>query len=106
MTVPAVANSVSGGNFMQGVGGILAVPLTQRYGRLPVLFWSQALTAVVVLAAALCPNYAGFVVCRTLQGLFNTAPQVIGLSMIHDMFFFHETARKIGIWVRSRFETE
>ena len=33
MTVPAVADSVSGANFMQGVGGVLAVPLTQRFGR-------------------------------------------------------------------------
>lgn len=33
MAVPAVAASVSGANFMQGVGGIIAVPLTQRYGR-------------------------------------------------------------------------
>lgn len=98
MTVPAVANSVSGANFMQGVGGVLAVPLTQRYGRLPVLFWSQAITAILVLAAALSPSYAGFAACRTLQGFFNTAPQVIGLSIIHDTFFFHEVARKIGIW--------
>lgn len=33
-----------------------------------------------------------------MQGLFNTAPQIIGLSIIHDMFFFHERARKINLW--------
>jgi hypothetical protein len=33
MPVPSVANSVSGGVFMQGIGGLVAVPLTQRYGR-------------------------------------------------------------------------
>ena len=33
MTVPAVAQSVSPGIFMQGPGGLLAVPLCQRYGR-------------------------------------------------------------------------
>ena len=33
MSVSAVANSVSGANFLQGVGGVLAVPITQRYGR-------------------------------------------------------------------------
>lgn len=33
MTIPAVANSISGGIFMQGPGGLLAVPLCQRYGR-------------------------------------------------------------------------
>jgi MFS family permease len=35
---------------------------------------------------------------RTLEGFFGAAPQVIGLSMIHDMFFFHERTRKINIW--------
>jgi hypothetical protein len=33
MTIPAVANSISGGYFMQGIGGILAVPIAQVYGR-------------------------------------------------------------------------
>lgn len=38
---------------------------------------------------------------RTLQGFFGAAPQVIGLSIIHDMFFFHERARKVNIWAAS-----
>lgn len=38
---------------------------------------------------------------RTLQGFFGAAPQVIGMSIIHDMFFFHERARKINIWAFS-----
>ncbi len=33
MSVPAVAASVSGGIFLQGPGGVMAVPLVQRYGR-------------------------------------------------------------------------
>jgi MFS family permease len=85
MSVHEVAASVSGGIFLQGPGGLLAVPLIQRFGRLPVLFWSQLLTALVVMAAALSPNYATFTAFRTLQGFVNTAPQVIGLSMVHDL---------------------
>ena len=98
MSVPDVANSISGAIFMQGPGGLLAVPLVQRYGRLPVLFWSQFLTLVCSIGAYGAKNYAGFTACRTLQGFFGAPPQVIGLSMIHDMFFFHERARKINIW--------
>lgn len=85
MSIPAVGESLSGGIFMQGPGGLLAVPLIQRYGRLPVLFWSQFLSAIVVMAAAVSPNYASFTAFRTLQGFVNTAPQVIGLSMVHDL---------------------
>ena len=101
MSVPDVANSISGAIFMQGPGGLLAVPLVQRYGRLPVLFWSQFLTLVCTIGAYGAKSYAGFTACRTLQGFFGAPPQVIGLSMIHDMFFFHERARKINIWAFS-----
>lgn len=86
MSIPAVANSVNGALFLQGPGGILAVPLIQRFGRLPVLFYSQILCAIWVMAAALAPGYASFTAFRTLQGFFNTAPQVVGLSFIHDMY--------------------
>jgi hypothetical protein len=33
MTPNAVGSSLSGGVFLQGAGGLFAVPLTQRYGR-------------------------------------------------------------------------
>jgi hypothetical protein len=33
MSIPDVARSTSGGIFLQGPGGVLAVPLIQRYGR-------------------------------------------------------------------------
>ena len=85
MSIPEVGESLSGGIFMQGPGGLLAVPLIQRFGRLPVLFWSQFLSAIVVMAAAVSPDYASFTAFRTLQGFVNTAPQVIGLSMVHDL---------------------
>lgn len=33
MAIPDVARSVSGGIFLQGPGGVIAVPFVQRYGR-------------------------------------------------------------------------
>ena len=62
------------------------------------LFWCQLLTLVCSIGATYASSYAGFTACRTLQGFFGAPPQVIGLSMIHDLFFFHERARKINIW--------
>ncbi|KAF1989245.1 MFS general substrate transporter [Aulographum hederae CBS 113979] len=98
MIPPEIAHSISPAIFMQGPGGLLAVPLAQRFGRLPVLFWSQLLTLVFTIGATFCTDYASFTACRTLQGFFGAPPQVIGLSIIHDMFYFHERARKINIW--------
>jgi MFS family permease len=67
---------------------IIYISLLTR-NRLPVLFWSQALALIMIIAATFSPSYASFTAFRALQGFFGTAPQVIGLTMIHDIFFFH-----------------
>ncbi|KAK3049184.1 hypothetical protein LTR09_009603 [Extremus antarcticus] len=96
ISIPATAKSITGPLFLQGVGGIFAVPLIQRIGRLPVLFYSQFICAFMVLGAALSPNYATFTAFRCLQGFFNTAQQVVGLGFV---FCFHERVKRINIWV-------
>jgi MFS family permease len=80
---------------------LLSIFLAKQCTRLPVLFWSQVLTLICIIIVTTAPNYACFTAFRTLQGFVNTAPQVIGLSIIHDMFFLHERARKINLWVFS-----
>src|SRR5438046_3078452 len=72
---------------MLGVGGLIAVPFTQRYGRLPVLWWAMFMSLWMTLFATPAPSNVSFIVARCLQGLFTTAPQCIGLSFIHDMYF-------------------
>ncbi|KAK4949914.1 hypothetical protein LTR10_011756 [Elasticomyces elasticus] len=81
--------NLSGDIFMLGAGGVLAVPLTRWLGRLPIFFWSMLGGFAMTIFAAAAPTWISFIVARCLQGLFITAPQVVGLSMIHDMFFFH-----------------
>ena len=71
---------------MLGAGGLIAVPFTQRFGRLPVLFWAMFMTLFMTLFATLAQNNVAFIAARCLQGLFSTAPQCIGLSFIHDMW--------------------
>lgn len=65
------------------------------------LFWSQLCSLAFTIGATFAPQYASFTAFRALQGFFGAAPQVIGLSIIHDMFFFDERARKINIWAMS-----
>jgi MFS family permease len=81
--------NLSGNIFMLAVGGVLTVPLTRWIGRLPVVFWSMLLGFCMTIFAVEAPGWISYIVARCLQGLFITAPQVVGLSMIHDMFFFH-----------------
>jgi len=50
------------------------------------------------LGCCLTTSFKTFYGLRALMGFTLTACQVIGLSFIKDMFFFHEHARKIGLW--------
>lgn len=52
----------------------------------------------MVLGATLSTDFATFTVFRSLQGLFGTVPQVIGLPIIHDMYSPEEWPRMINIW--------
>lgn len=52
----------------------------------------------MVLGATLSNDYSTFTVFRSLQGLFGTVPQVIGLPIIHDMYSPEQWPRMINIW--------
>lgn len=41
---------------------------------------------LMVLGATLSNDWSTFTTFRSLQGLFGTVPQVIGLPIIHDMY--------------------
>ncbi|KAJ6536166.1 MFS general substrate transporter [Mycena capillaripes] len=84
--------------FLIGWGGLFAVILIRRYGRLPILFWSQVLGLSFMLGATIAPNLNTFTAMRCLAGFFASAPQVTGLYVVTDMYPFHLQARKLNIW--------
>ncbi|KAF5380010.1 hypothetical protein D9615_006164 [Tricholomella constricta] len=77
--------------FLLGWGGIFAVMLMRRYGRLPILFWSQLLALGFLVGATFAPTLKTFTAMRT-------APQVTGLYVVTDMYPFHLQARKLNVW--------
>ncbi|KAF2205365.1 MFS general substrate transporter [Delitschia confertaspora ATCC 74209] len=97
---PAKVNQSGNLNvLMLGIGGLLWIPLASCWGRAPILFWSTLTGTFFTLACALAPNFDTYYSFRALMGLTLTAFQVVGLSCVKDMFYFHEHARKIGLWV-------
>lgn len=96
---PNVVNYTGNLNvLMIALGGLFWIPPIYFWGRLPVLFWTQLSGSLFTLGCAVTTSYNSFYALRALQGFTLTAGQTIGLSFIKDMFFFHEHARKIGIW--------
>ncbi|RDB18688.1 Efflux pump rdc3 [Hypsizygus marmoreus] len=84
--------------FLLGWGGIFAVMLMRRLGRLPVLFWTQLLSLGFLIGATFAPTLKTFTAMRCLTAFFGTAPQVTGLYVVTDMYPFHLQARKLNIW--------
>ncbi|KAF7341173.1 Efflux pump rdc3 [Mycena venus] len=84
--------------FLVGWGGLFAVILIRRYGRLPILFWSQVLGLLFMLGLTIAPNLNTFTAMRCLAGFFSSAPQVTGLYVVTDMYPFHLQARKLNVW--------
>ncbi|GAA5826175.1 hypothetical protein JCM11251_007194 [Rhodosporidiobolus azoricus] len=84
--------------FCLGPGGIAAVFVIKRYGRLPVLWWSQVIGLGFLIGCALAPNLKTFAAMRILNAFFSTAPQCCGLWTVCDLFPFHLQARKLNLW--------
>ncbi|KAL1674613.1 major facilitator superfamily domain-containing protein [Schizophyllum commune] len=84
--------------FLLGPGGIFAIMVMRRYGRLPVLFWSQLLALGFLIGCTFAPNLATFAGMRCLTAFFGTAPQVTGLYVVTDLYPFHLQARMLNIW--------
>lgn len=84
--------------FLLGPGGVVAVLFIRKFGRLPVMFWSQLLGLAFQIGCTFAPNLSTFAAMRCLNAFFSTAPQVTGLYTIVDMFPVHLVHRKITIW--------
>ncbi|KAI0793044.1 MFS general substrate transporter [Irpex lacteus] len=86
--------------FLIGWGGIFAVMACRRYGRLPVLFWTQLIALGFLIGCTFSPNLNTFAAMRCLAAFFGACPQVTGLYVISDMYPFHLQARKatLNIW--------
>jgi MFS family permease len=99
ITPTHVNDSGNLGILMLGVGGIFWIPVIHYWGRAPVFFYTQIIGTFMTLGCALAPNFAGFYGFRALQTFFLTSGQCMGLAVIKDMFFFHELARKINLYI-------
>ncbi|KAG8215245.1 MFS general substrate transporter [Butyriboletus roseoflavus] len=84
--------------FLLGWGGVFYVMLMRRFGRLPVLFWTQLLALAFLVGATFAPNLPTFAAMRCLTAFFGTCPQVTGLFVVTDIYPFHLQARKLNVW--------
>lgn len=52
----------------------------------------------MTLGCCLVENFAGYYGTRAVMGFFFSGSLTVGLAFVQDMYFFHQQARKIGLW--------
>lgn len=79
------------------VGQLAYGPLSDRFGRRPVLMAGLVLYAAAGFAAALVPDVHSLVIARLLQALGGCAGLVIGRAIVRDTALPQEAARRLAI---------
>ena len=69
-----------------GVGQFAMGPLSDRFGRRPVLLGGMAVYCVASLLAIAAPSFETLLLARALQGLGTSATRVIATSVVRDCY--------------------
>lgn len=80
------------------VSQLVLGPLSDRFGRRPVMIAGLAVTVVASFAALAAASIGGLIVARTVQALGASTGLVIGRAIIRDLFARDRAAAMIG-WV-------
>lgn len=79
--------------FGMGFGTLLAGPLSDAFGRRPVIFAGVALYAVAALAAWAAPTLETVLAARFVQGLGAAGPRVVSLAITRDLYQGRQMAK-------------
>ena len=69
-----------------GVGTLFTGPLSDSFGRRPVILWGAALYIVAALVAARAQTLEVLLAARIVQGLGAAGPRVVALAIIRDLY--------------------
>jgi len=77
-------------------GQLIAGPLSDRYGRRPILLIGFGLFFITCIACALAPNIETLIYARLLQGLSAAVSPAAGRAMVRDIWEGNEAARAMS----------
>jgi DHA1 family bicyclomycin/chloramphenicol resistance-like MFS transporter len=83
--------------FGLAVGQLAYGPLSDRFGRRPVLMGGLVLYALAGLAAIFVPDVHSLIIARLLQALGGCAGLVIGRAIVRDTALPQEAARRLAL---------
>ena len=84
--------------FFLGLAGgqLFYGPMSDRYGRKPMLYVGLTLLVIGASLAAVAPSLTAVIICRVLWGLGAAAPRSLALAMTRDVFSGEMMARTMS----------
>ncbi|MES2916155.1 MAG: multidrug effflux MFS transporter [Pseudomonadota bacterium] len=79
-----------------GLGTFVAGPVSDAYGRKPVIFACAAIYAVATVLCYFAPSLEMLLAARVLQGIGAAAPRVVGMAMVRDLYKGRDMARIVS----------
>ena len=76
-----------------GLSQLVWGPLSDRYGRRPVLLWGMGAYVLASLACVAAPSIAWLIAARTVQGVAMGAAVMAARAIVRDLFQPHEGAQ-------------
>ena len=80
-----------------GVGQFVMGPLSDRFGRRPILLGGMAVYCVASLLAIAAPSFETLLLARALQGVGTSATRVIATSIVRDCYAGRRMASVVSL---------
>lgn len=79
-----------------GIGTFVAGPLSDSFGRKPVIIGGAALYCLAALAAYAAPTLETVLAARVAQGIGAAGPRIVSLALVRDLYKGREMARVVS----------
>ena len=80
-----------------GVAQVFYGPLSDSFGRRPVLLWSMGFYLAATMACVAAPTFMTFLIARGAQGAAAAAARIIAVAVVRDMMSGREMARVMSL---------
>ncbi len=96
-SIPTVQLGLTTGMIGLGLGQMIMGPVSDKYGRKPVLFWSLILFIISAVVSIFSPTIHFFIICRLFQGMGASGGYFLARTIPTDVYSGRALAKTMAI---------